>query len=181
VDNAAIGTAAVGSDELGAASVIAGKIAAGGVSATNQYTDATITDAKFVSRIAKGFLARFTSTSSDSAHGPGGNTDMTVTVALTAGRTYWIHLHSQVLFGSIVGAYAIELDHDAATVGRFWRGDLGSSETIFCDSWIEYTPGASDASAVLTVQNGTSSAGNMTVQGGAANVRVLSVYDAGTI
>jgi hypothetical protein len=160
-------------------SVTATQIGVGAVGAS-EIADGTITSTEFAAQLPKGFVAngRFVSGSNDSAHAPGGATDMTVTVALTSGRTYGVHLHTQCLLGSIAGAYATELDHDGVIVGRFFRCDSAGSETVFIDSTVEYTPGATDASAVLTVKNAAASAGNETMQ--ATVERSLSVYDMGT-
>lgn len=129
--------------------------------------------------VANGF---FRSTSSDSARAAGADTDMTVTVALIAGRTYSVRAHVGQLNLSVASAvYVPELEHDGTVIGRFdrFQQDVTANGTVFLDGEVVFTAAADDSSAVLTMINGAASGGSITAIANATNPRTLIVEDLG--
>lgn len=128
---------------------------------------------------------RFSSTGNDSARAAGVNTDMTVTVALTANRLYLVILNTQFLFGTVSVVYAEDLDHDGTIVGRFGRQvpatTPAGSTTHYVGTTVAYIPSADDASATFTVQNAAGSGGTITAQPPTSGPRTLTVVDAGPV
>jgi len=126
----------------------------------------------------------FSSNANDSARAAGVDTDMTVTVALTANRLYKVTLNATAAVGTANVAYAADLEHDGALIGRFWREGNGSTPAgdgpYVISATIDYIPSADDASATLTVLNSAGSGGNLTMQPG-ANLRTLTVVDCGPV
>ena len=118
----------------------------------------------------------------DASRAAGVDTDMTVTVALTAGRLYKIAFNSQVALGAAGVTVAIELEHDGTIIGRLWRAgpttNTAGNGPFQVSSTIDYIPTATDVSATLTVSNAAGSGAAVTLQAGVGR-RTLTVTDHG--
>ena len=118
----------------------------------------------------------------DASRAAGVDTDMTVTVALTAGRLYKIAFNSQVALGAAGVTVALELEHDGTIIGRVWRAgpttNTAGNGPFQVSSTIDYIPTATDVSATLTVSNAAGSGAAVTLQAGVGR-RTLTVTDHG--
>jgi len=151
---------------------------------TLQFRDLERRVAELEARSRTGVIARFQTATDDSARAAGADTDMTVTTALTAGRLYPVTLNAEVALTAAGVSVGIELEHDGAVVGRFWRiGDalnVAGAGPFQISATVDYEPTITDTAAVLTVANAAGSGASIILQNG-VNLRTLTVCDAGLI
>lgn len=124
----------------------------------------------------------FSDSGNSAAIAAGNASDMTCTVPLVAGRLYRVALCSQLTLGTASVDYAIELEHDGTKVGRLARINNVTSADVnayVAGAFVDYVPAADDASAALTVANGSGSGGSVTFVGAADQLRTLTVTDMG--
>lgn len=118
----------------------------------------------------------------DAARAAGANTDMTLTPTVIAGRTYAVHLHSQLSFGTAAAVYALGFTVDGVATGRFDRwtaaDTAAGSTTGHTSSTIFWTPAASGTPTIRVV-NDAGSGGTVTLTAAAGNPRTLTVSDQG--
>jgi hypothetical protein len=152
------------------------------------YSDNFRADVRLNARsFPRGLLqnGRFLNTAADDvARAAGVNTDMTVTVAVIAGRAYEVTLNSHFTVGTAGANYGVDLWDGAATVGRFERrnpADTPAGSLLhYAGNSVDYFP-AVTGNVTLTVRNAAGSGGTITMQRSTPGYRSLTVKDAGQV
>jgi hypothetical protein len=126
-------------------------------------------------------VAQFVATTNNGAHTVDTITDMVHTnVSVTAGHTYALSFHSNVLIGAGAGQWSILARVNGTAVGRYTEGlTVGSRDVDGTVYWIAPTTQATDDLEIFADETVDGSA--LTLQAGATAPRWFTVIDLGVL
>jgi hypothetical protein len=134
-------------------------------------------------RLSRGIIAQQVLIANSSAWSTDADTDMLLSnVSVVGGRTYGVHLHTQVLFGSLAVAatWTVNLKLNGTVIDRFavFQPNIGGNSRWTIDSTLYWTPAATGDTddLLVSVDEGIDGA-DLTFEAAATARRTLTLLD----